>query len=896
MTLINQNIKPKLNIIIGSVILLLLLILIIQYNNYYYTRKALVISEQINKTQILPEQVTNLLNQFKNSDLLNDRILSGNKISSLDSINILLSKYCLVIDSLLKSNDLSLKNKTKAKFKSIIEDCNSLKSKDIQLKEEILQRGLYYSGKSGEWQRFGNYLQELSFAIQNPELIREISSVTRQQLEYQVTKSSKQIAVILDHIDALKISLNSKKSVIVKGMDETFRLKFINELESFSVLTQSLYKFDTRLGICGSEGLLGEVNFQAGLIRDKSKEGYILINKNINQAFLNSLIIKIFIIIVLAVLYFIFLYKFSSLIIISVKRIKAFTAELVQGKLPSTIKLTGSAELSEIGELLNNFIVSLNEKIRFAANIGTGNQAVNMVPLSEDDTLANALLNMEKSLNKAAEEDEKYKIEEQKRAWSNEGLAKFSEILRMQTNDLTILSDEIISHLVRYVGANQGGIFLYNDEDLSNIQLDLISAFAYDRKKFLKKRIKIGEGLAGTCAQEKQTIFLTDIPDNYFEIASGLGDAAPRSLLLVPMKTQEAIFGIIELASFNVFKNHEIEFVEKIAQSTASTFASVKININTTRLLEQSKKQAEEMVQQEEEMRQNLEELQSTQEESARREAEINSLIHAVDISSLVVQCDVDGRIIEINKKFATMLNFSRDELINRTLKSIFSFDHENEEFYNLLKSLKQGNSVVRNEQINHLNGTVDFYLVHYSPILDNEGKPYKVLGIASNITDTKNLETNLHNKQEILSTTEFNFKQYKSLVNSGFINCELSPIGEILEVNDNYIEALGYHRHELIGKDYRIFLQPDESKQFELIWMEVHKDKTYHGVIKRTRPTGDQIWLIASYVPFKDDQGVIQKIHLFGMDITEKKLKYQVLEDANNEIERLKKMISNQL
>ena len=78
-------------------------------------------------------------------------------------------------------------------------------------------------------------------------------------------------------------------------------------------------------------------------------------------------------------------------------------------------------------------------------------------------------------------------------------------------------------------------------------------------KKYLKKRIEIGEGLTGTCALEKQTIFLTDIPDNYIEITSGLGDAPPRSILIVPMKTEEAIFGIIELASFNVFKAHEVQ-------------------------------------------------------------------------------------------------------------------------------------------------------------------------------------------------------------------------------------------------------------------------------------------------------------------------------------------------
>lgn len=888
----NQNITSKLKFIIGSVIFLLLLVLIIQYNNFFYTKKVLDYNSLVNKMLIMPERFSNLQHRFVTNDLLNDQILSSNQGTSIDTLSAQLSNYIQVIDSILKSNYLTLNKESKVKLRGIIDNCNSLKIKYNLLKEEILERGLYSSGKSGEWQRYGSYLQELSMTYHNPDLIREVSALPKQQIEYQISKNSQHMTGILEHINYLKLSLISKKPVLIKGLGESDQLKFINELETFSSLTQALYKLDTKLGICGSQGFLGDINLQLGLIQDHSNEGYQLINKSLSQTFVTSFLIKLFIIIFLAIIYYIFLHNFSVVITNSVRKIKSFSSELVQGKLPGTVELTAGPELAEAGELLNNFVISLREKIRFAVNLGTGKHDINLIPLSDEDTLANALLNMEKSLDKAAEEDKKYKIEEQKRAWSNEGLAKFSEILRMRTDNLARLSDEIISQLVRYLGANQGGIFLYNDENYSDVFLELISAFAYDRKKYAKKRIELGEGLIGMCAQEKQTIFLTDIPDHYIEITSGLGDAPPKCLLITPMKTEEALFGIVELASFTVFQPHEIEFVEKIAQSIASTFASIKISINTSRLLEQSKKQAEEMTQQEEEMRQNLEELQSTQEESARREAEINSLIRAVDISSLVIQCDVEGRIIEVNAKFATMLKFRRDELISRTLKSVFSFDHDKDEFYNLLTMIKQGQSVVRNEEVHHMGGSVDYLIVHYSPILDKEGRPYKVLGIASNITETKVLEKSLHSKQEILSETEFNFNQFKNLIDEGFMHCELSPLGDLLDVNNNYAEASGYHRQELIGKDCRIFLKQDELKQFDLIWMEVHKDKSYKGVIKRTKPTGDEFWLLSCFVPFKDSTGIIQRIHFFAMDVTEKKLKYQVLEDANKEIDRLKGLI----
>ena len=101
-----------------------------------------------------------------------------------------------------------------------------------------------------------------------------------------------------------------------------------------------------------------------------------------------------------------------------------------------------------------------------------------------------------------------------------------------------------------------------------------------------------------------------------------------------------------------------------------------------------------------------------------------------------------------------------------------------------------------------------------------------------------------------------------------------------------------GYGRKELLGRNYRLFLKDTEKEQFEKIWQEVIKEKVYEGVIRRSKPTGEEVWLVSTFSPVKDETGAIYKIYFMGLDITEKKLKYQLLEDANQEIERLKEQI----
>ncbi len=134
--------------------------------------------------------------------------------------------------------------------------------------------------------------------------------------------------------------------------------------------------------------------------------------------------------------------------------------------------------------------------------------------------------------------------------------------------------------------------------------------------------MNLGEGLVGNCALEKQTMHLTEIPDNYIQITSGLGGSEPHSLLLIPMKMEDEVLGVIEIASFNEFEKYQIGFLEQASLSIASSLNMAETNRRTSELLEKTQQQAEEMSAQEEEMRQNMEELQATQEESSRRAEE----------------------------------------------------------------------------------------------------------------------------------------------------------------------------------------------------------------------------------------------------------------------------------
>jgi PAS domain S-box-containing protein len=276
--------------------------------------------------------------------------------------------------------------------------------------------------------------------------------------------------------------------------------------------------------------------------------------------------------------------------------------------------------------IINILISNLKKAADFVNNIAKGNYSIKWEGM-EGKVLELNKTSIAGELVMMREQMQKMKKEDDERIWTNEGLSQFADLIRKYQNNLADLSDDLIAHIVKYLNAQQGGVFFLNDDDEADKHLELVGCFAYQRKKFMEKRIEPGQGMVGQCFLEGETTYLTNIPENYVHITSGLGEANPNTLLIVPMRMNEIVVGVIEIAKLKPFEKYQIEFLERLAETIASAISSVKANEKTRILLEQSQQQAEEMRAQEEEMRQNMEELQATQEQMYRKNEEVEQLL-----------------------------------------------------------------------------------------------------------------------------------------------------------------------------------------------------------------------------------------------------------------------------
>lgn len=575
----------------------------------------------------------------------------------------------------------------------------------------------------------------------------------------------------------------------------------------------------------------------------------------------------------------------------NIYRLLNFIRVLEKGAQPEPLSIESSDEYQEIAERLNNFLRLQQQKLEFMRTIGRSTEFDTYQP-EPDDVLGRELSIMAERLIMLREEEKERTESDRKSRWVSEGIARFAEILRSERENMTELSFLIVQQIVSYLGIQMGSLFITAEDESGEQVLESVAAYAYDRRKYLDHTLRMGEGLPGTCALEKEKIYIDDIPEDYSDIISGVGQTKPRYVLLVPLKIDQQIFGVLELASIKKLEDHELGFVDQLADSIATTLSAVKSNERTAQLLSQSREQAELLKKQEEEMRNNLLALEKAHDESRKKESEISGIVNAMNQSSLVAEFDMDGRFININLRFLELLGSPGEQVMGKHHNEFAVVDKYSDGYRSVWTALREGDTVTREDRFRLYSGKELWLQQTFSPIFNEEKQVYKILLIAIDITRSRQQQENLEKQAAEITRKSLEMQSLNEAVNRSIIKCELDHDGIILDVNASFTEITGYSRKELVGRNNRLFLKDVEKEQFEKIWEEVMKDKTYEGAIRRTRPTGEQAWLMASFSPVKDEAGVIYKIYFLALDMTEKKLKYQLLEDANREIDRLKELL----
>ena len=323
------------------------------------------------------------------------------------------------------------------------------------------------------------------------------------------------------------------------------------------------------------------------------------------------LVSMIFIITLLIGLMLIGMRILNNSITFPVKKLIKMVNIILDGDLTAKIDIESKDEIGQLALSLQKVQTNLQQKVEHTQRVTKGDFTATLIPTSDKDELSMAFINMTNSLR------EQDKIT-QEQVWLKTGQNDLSDKIRGE-QEIPELSQNIISYITQYINAQIGAIFLKNESG----EYSLTGSYAYSRRKNISNKIKPGEGLIGQCVLEKKSIILTEVPDDYVKINSGIGESTPLNVLVTPLLVDNNVIGVIELGSFYKFTDLQLFFMEQISGMLAISFQTAKSRIRMRKLLQTTQSQAEEMDMQREELRVTNEELKIQQEKLKSKNIEL---------------------------------------------------------------------------------------------------------------------------------------------------------------------------------------------------------------------------------------------------------------------------------
>ena len=525
----------------------------------------------------------------------------------------------------------------------------------------------------------------------------------------------------------------------------------------------------------------------------------------------------------------------------------------------------------------------INKNASFAKEIGEGNYNISIEPDGDQDILGKSLMVMRENLlaNHKKETEQN---------WISEGKNMVSNILRIY-NKLEELGDSVLEHLITYIEATQGAIYLFNEDEKKLVSL---STYAYSSKKNLNNEYKIGYGLIGQCAYEKDYIYRTEIPDDYFTITSGiLGEKKPKSLLLVPLISDDQLQGVIEIASLREkIPELTIKLVKELADIIARTIYNLRINQKTERLLEESQKMTVELKENEEKLRENAQIMHSNQNELRQINEQLETKIIEVEnarkllyrllenASEIISIYNKDIQMVYISPSVFNILGYTPEEMMGGK-----SFERLSLHGQSGLKSLMD--QVIKNPEfsptIRYTFARKDGQIIFIETTARNRLEDPAINGIILNSADIT--EKYRAEKEERMRTRMQSLSE-----NSLDLIIRLNLEGRFYYVNPVAEDYTGIHAENMINQNLSEINLPESLRSYFRVTLldnqkKPHKSNTLLTIpIKMGEKLSERIMSIDAIPEFSDHE--LETILFVGHDITEAKRIEQELQIKNKKIE----------
>ncbi|WNB18588.1 PAS domain S-box protein [Marivirga arenosa] len=440
-----------------------------------------------------------------------------------------------------------------------------------------------------------------------------------------------------------------------------------------------------------------------------------------------------------------------------------------------------SGDFYWLNKVLHQFDKKMKDFQELKANVSYAFAAINNIGekqfLNEIKNINSEAIKFD--LEKAHNKILKLRKTEEENAWINEGIAQIASI-KNSDNNISEYSFQILKTVISYLNLNQGQFFIKKTDEEGDY-FELSATYAFDRRKYFKKKIRKGQGLLGQLFYDKELLYFTEIPEDYIQIKSGLGDALPRSICLIPFISDDKIYGAMEVASFQNLDKNDFEYLEKIAARIGFNLTSISNQANTERMLKESQELTQEMRAQEEELRQNMEELEATQNQMNSKQKEINAVLSALS----TVELDLDGRVNSANEVFMSITGYKDEQIVGKPYRNLIP-QHGNDpiQYEIMWNSILEGRTFSGEFRIVNAEGNEIWMAGNFTPILNENNEPYKVMVISLFTTQ---------DKEKLIE-----FQEIVAVFKNCFPIAEVYPDFRFKTANDLFLKELGIKRLEL--------------------------------------------------------------------------------------------------
>jgi len=331
----------------------------------------------------------------------------------------------------------------------------------------------------------------------------------------------------------------------------------------------------------------------------------------------------------------------------------------IEGKLGGQASVPGAAGTwRDLTDNVNRLAANLSTQVRAIGEVATAvtkgdlSRSIQVEAQGEVEALKDNVNEMIRNLRETTQQN-------REQDWLKTNLARFTGLLQGQ-KDLQTVGRMILSELAPLVNV-QHGVFYLNESPDADPVLKLLSAYAFRERKNLSTQFRSGEGIVGQAAFEKERILLTNVPADYVQISSGLGEAPPQNIVVLPVLFEGDIKAVIELASFNRFSDIHLSFLDQLTESIGIVLNTLAANIRTEDLLRQSQALTTELQQQQEELQQTNEELEEKARLLSEQNEEVERRRREIDDARKALEQKADQLAITSRYKSQFLANMSHE-------------------------------------------------------------------------------------------------------------------------------------------------------------------------------------------------------------------------------------------